>query len=125
MNNTDKKFIKQFVLRNWLIAGALLLIGLLFTKDIALGIFAGGLISITSFYWLIHCLNNILNPNSGAMKIWMHIFHLLKIVIIALVLLLLIINFKLNPIGLLVGLSVIVINVMYIASKSLLIGDLT
>ena len=50
---------------------------------------------------------------------------MLKIVIIALVLLLLIMNFNIDPIGLLIGLSLVVFNVFVVVIKGIFTGDLS
>ncbi len=91
----------------------------------ATGIFAGGLISISSLYWLNRSLKKLLSPGSAGSKFMMQLLSMLKLVIIALLLLLLIMNYSIDPIGLLLGLSIVVVNVFVVVIKSLFTGDLT
>lgn len=124
--NTELEFTKSFFRRNWLILG-LLYIGALALAPMATanGVLAGGLVSLASFYWLNRSLKKLLGPGSGGSKFFMQLLSMLKIVIIALVLLLLIMNFNIDPIGLLVGLSLVVFNVFVVVIKSIFTGDLS
>ncbi len=124
--NPEQLFTRHFFRRNWLILGLALIGGLLYgSAPVVYGIMAGGLIAIASFYQLQRSLKSLFGTGSGGSKFWMQLLSILKFAIIALVLLLLFVNFDINPIGLLIGLSVIVINVFYVAIKSLFTGDLT
>lgn len=126
MIKTDAAFLKRFHRRNWLILGVGVLLMLAFgTYPMALGMLAGGLISIASFVWLNRSLKNLLGPASGGSKFWMQVLSLLKLAIIALLLMLLIMNANIHPVGLLIGLSVVVINVFFVVIKSVFTGDLT
>ena len=124
--NTEQIFTRNFFRRNWLIFGVALIGGLIYgSAPVVYGIMAGGLISIGSFFQLHRSLKSLFGTGSGASKFWMQMLSILKFAIIALVLLLLFVNFDINPVGLLIGLSTIVINVFYVAIKSLISGDLT
>lgn len=126
MIKTDAEFLKHFHRRNWLILGVgLLLMRLLGDTPMTLGMLAGGLISIASFVWLNRSLKILLGPSSGGSKFWMQVLSMLKLVIIALLLMLLVMNANIHPVGLLVGLSVVVINVFFVVIKSVFTGDLT
>ena len=122
--NPELAFTRSFFRRNWLILGAALIGGLIFGDlPVVYGILAGGLISIASFYQLQRSLKSLFGNGSGGSKFWMQLLSILKFAIIALILMLLFMNFDINPIGLLIGLSVIVINVFFVAIKSLFTGD--
>ncbi len=124
--NPELAFTRSFFRRNWLILGLALLAGLaLGSQAMAKGILAGGLIAIASFYWLNRSLKKLLGPTSTGSKFFMQLLSMLKLVIIALILLLLIMNFNLDPIGILIGLSIVVVNVFYVVIKSIFTGDLT
>ena len=124
--NPELEFTKSFFRRNWLILSLITIAGLILgSVPMATNIFAGGLISISSFYWLNRSLKKLLGPGSVGSKFGMQLLSMLKIVIIALVLLLLIMNFSVDPIGLLIGLSIVVINVFVVVIKSIFTGDLT
>jgi hypothetical protein len=124
--NPELAFTKSFFRRNWIILGLAVLGSLAFgTTPMATGILAGGLISIASFYWLNRSLKKLLGPSSTGSKFFMQVLSMLKLVIIALILLLLIMNFNVDPIGLLIGLSLVVVNVFFVVIKSLFTGDLT
>jgi len=126
MIRNDAEFLKRFHRRNWLILGfGLVLMRLFADAPMTLGMLAGGLISIASFVWLNRSLKNLLGPASGGSKFWMQVLSMLKLVIIALLLMLLIMNANINPIGLLIGLSVVVLNVFFVVIKSVFTGDLT
>ncbi|PLX97971.1 MAG: hypothetical protein C0623_14145 [Desulfuromonas sp.] len=124
--STELAFTRSFFRRNWLILGVALLMALVFgSQPMTKGILAGGLISIASFYWLNRSLKKLLGPTATGSKFLMQILSMLKLVIIALILLLLIMNYDIDPIGILIGLSIIVANVFVVVIKSLFTGDLS
>lgn len=124
MINPEQAFTRAFFRRNWLILGILLAGGLAFgTLPVVYGILAGGLVAIGSFYWLNRSLKILLNPQGGASRFWMQVFSLLKVVMIGLILVVLITRFQVSPLGLLIGLSVIVLNVFYVTIQRILTGD--
>ncbi len=124
--DTELEFTRSFFRRNWLILGLAVIGGQVFgSTPVASGILAGGLVTLASFYWLSRSLKKLLGPGAGGSKFAMQLLSMLKILIIALVLLLLILNFNIDPIGLLIGLSVIVVNVFVVVIKSIFTGDLT
>lgn len=124
--NSEQEFTKSFFQRNWLILGLALIGGLAFgSQPMTLGILAGGLIAISSFYWLSRSLKKLLGPGSTGSRFLMQVLSMLKLVVIALLLLLLIMNFNLDPIGILIGLSIVVMNVFVVVIKSIFTGDLS
>lgn len=124
--STGPEFTRSFHRRNWLIL-VLALVGsaLIGSQPIFTGVLAGGLIAIFSFCWLQRSLKNLLGSSSGSSKFWMQVLSLLKVVLIALILMLLIMNVAVDPIGLLIGLSIVIMNVFYVVIKSLFTGDIS
>ena len=124
--STGPEFTRCFHRRNGLIL-TLALVGAALTgsQPVFNGVLAGGLIAIFSFCWLHRSLKNLLEPGSGGSRFWMQVLSLLKVAMIALILMLLIMNVAIEPVGLLIGLSVVIMNVFYVVIKSLFTGDLS
>ena len=101
--------------RNWLILGVLLVGSLPFANwPVTLGILAGGVVAIGGFAWLKRSLERLLNgPGAGA-KTRYQFGYVLRLVVLAGILALLIAVVKIHPVGLAIGLSVVVINLLWL-----------
>ena len=100
--------------RSWLILSVLLIASLPFRNPpFSLGILCGGIVSIGGFLWLRRALRQLLaEPGPGA-KARYQFGYLVRLVTLAIILAVLIAVFKIHTIGLIIGLSVVVINLFW------------
>jgi inner membrane protein involved in colicin E2 resistance len=85
-----------------------------------LGILAGGIIASFNFYWLQTALRKIFDQQVAfGHKAIYYAKYYLRLIILGIVLYELIVNKMVHPVGLIIGLSVIVINIMVIAFTEL------
>lgn len=100
--------------RNWIILGLLLLGSLPFADaGLSLGILAGGLIAVGGFYWLRRSLQRLLEQPTGGARFRYQFGYLIRLAALAASLFALIAVVKINPVGLVIGLSVVVINMFW------------
>ncbi len=112
MKDNDDQLIAVLARRNWLILAALVILSLLFEdKELTLGVVYGGLVAVGGYLWLYSSLVKVLSTGESAVKRFQfgYTFRLLALVG---VLLMLIAVVKVNTLGLIIGLSVVVINIM-------------
>jgi hypothetical protein len=117
MNPTGKDHLQRKIeIRNLVILGLMLLVSLL-TMPIrfTLGILVGGVISIINLFWLGRDLRVIFSNLSGAAKSAMMIRYYIRMATTAVVLYFVITELPVDIIGLLVGLSLVVINIVITA----------
>ena len=115
MNNTEKDQIqKKIELTNWLILAVLFLPSIVFAPwKFALGILLGGFISIINFHWLGRNLQGVFKNMGGNVKGPVMIKYYIRLAITAVALYFLITGDTVNVAGLLIGLSVVVINIIF------------
>ncbi len=113
MNPTGKDLLqKKIELRNLVILGLMLIASLLAMPwRFTLGILLGGIISIVNLYWLGRDLRVIFSNLSGRAKSAMMIRYYIRMAVTAVVLFFIITELPVDIIGLLVGLSLVVINI--------------
>ena len=113
MNPTGKDLLqKKIELRNLVILGIMLIASLLAMPwRFTLGILLGGIISIVNLYWLGRDLRVIFSNLSGRAKSAMMIRYYIRMAVTAVVLFFIITELPVDIIGLLVGLSLVVINI--------------
>jgi hypothetical protein len=100
--------VTNWVLLAVLIAGSLLLRSAHFT----LGILIGGLISIVNFHWLYRNLLSVFTKHLHRARAAMMLRYYLRLAVTALVLYLVISRDLADVIGLVVGLSIVVLNIV-------------
>jgi len=117
MNPTGKDLLQRKIeFRNLVILGIMLLLSLLFMPHrFTLGILVGGVISIINLYWLGRDLRVIFSNLSGAAKSAMMLRYYIRMAATAVVLYFVITETPVDIIGLLVGLSLVVINIVITA----------
>ena len=117
MNPTGKDLLqKKIELRNLVILGIMLIASLLAMPwRFTLGILLGGIISIVNLYWLGRDLRVIFSNLSGRAKSAMMIRYYIRMAVTAVVLFFIITELPVDIIGLLVGLSLVVINIVVTA----------
>jgi hypothetical protein len=104
---------KRIEIANWIILAALVIPSFIFAPfKFALGVLIGGFISILNFHWLGQSLRGIFKNPGGNVKGPVMIKYYIRLAITAVVLYFLISGNTVHVIGLLVGLSVVVINII-------------
>jgi membrane-bound metal-dependent hydrolase YbcI (DUF457 family) len=105
---------------NWIILAVLFVISLFFASEkFALGVLLGGFISILNFYWMERGLRGLFQKIGGNVKGPVLFKYYIRLAITAVVLYFLIAYETVNVIGLLIGLSVVVINIITLVIISL------
>ncbi len=104
---------KKIEFANWIMLAILFIPALVFAPfKFSLGILLGGFISILNFYWMERGLRGIFTNTAGNVKGPVIGKYYIRLVLTAIVLYFLIANGTVNVIGLLIGLSVVVINII-------------
>ena len=104
---------KKIESANWIMLAILFIPALIFAPfKFSLGILLGGFISIINYYWMERGLRGIFANTAGNVKGPVIGKYYIRLVLTAIVLYFLIANGTVNVIGLLIGLSVVVINII-------------
>ena len=105
----------QMARRNWYIL-ALLLIGSLPLRNpaLSLGVLIGGLVAIGGFFWLRRSLTRLLEQPTGGAKARYQFGYIVRLTVLALAIVVLVGIVKVDIIGLIIGLSVVVINLFWL-----------
>jgi hypothetical protein len=110
---TENNIFTVISTANWLLLAAMVGLSLAFgTRAFAAGALAGGLIAVVNCYWLNFTLQRALQLPAGKAVRFAQIRYLVRLALIALAVSVLIIYVKINILGLLLGLSVLVINII-------------
>ena len=106
-------FQRKIEIANWIVLAVIFIISWIFTPfDFYLGVLLGGFISILNFYWMERGLRGIFTNTAAKVKGGVMIKYYIRLILTAIVLYFLIANATVNVIGLLIGLSVVVINII-------------
>jgi len=98
---------------NWIILGIFILISLISMRaPFTLGILMGGLISIINFFWLKRDLRVVFGALTGRAKAALMFRYYLRFFVSAVIIYFIITKTIVDVIGLLIGLSVVVINIV-------------
>ena len=104
---------KKIESANWIMLAILFIPALIFAPlKFSLGVLLGGFISILNYYWMERGLRGIFANTAGNVKGSVIGKYYIRLVLTAIVLYFLIANGTVNVIGLLIGLSVVVINII-------------
>lgn len=104
---------KKIESANWIMLAILFIPALIFAPlKFSLGVLLGGFISILNYYWMERGLRGIFANTAGNVKGPVIGKYYIRLVLTAIVLYFLIANGTVNVIGLLIGLSVVVINII-------------
>jgi hypothetical protein len=116
----DDRFLLEMARRNWWILVCLLLLSLFWRSlPVTLGVLAGGLLVIFNYRSMSRSLAKLLgNPVSASQK-GFKINYFFRLIFIAFALYLLIVYVKVHPLALVVGLSVVVLNLYITTIKRL------
>ena len=108
----DENIITVLNVGSWILLALLAIAGwLLFSRHFAAGVMAGGVLAIANFYWLHSIMKRTLLLPKGKAQRFAMTRYLLRLALIGLVIWFMIDRFKIDILGLLVGLSVLVINI--------------
>ena len=111
---------KRIESANWIILTLIFIPAVIFAPfKFALGTLIGGFISILNFHWMERGLQGIFQRTSGNVKGSILIKYYIRLAITAVVLYFLIAYQTVNVIGLLIGLSIVVINIIICVITSL------
>jgi hypothetical protein len=115
VNRTEKDPLqKKLELTNWTILGIILAPSFIFlSQQFTLGVLLGGLISIVNFHWLGRDLRKVFSSLSDSSKSSIMFKYYIRFGITAVILYFIITGGLVDIIGLLVGLSLVVINVVF------------
>ena len=104
---------KNIELGNWVMLGVLLIFSFLFLPGrFTLGVLLGGLISIVNFHWLSRDLRGSFLKHAERAKPFMMVKYYIRFIVTGIVLFFVITRAPADVFGLLLGLSLVVINVI-------------
>ena len=114
MNPIEKDPLqKRLEITNWIVLAVFLAISAVFLSNrFTLGILLGGLISILNFHWLYHNLKNVFQSLTERAKFSIMAKYYLRFILTAILLFIIITNDLVHVFGLLIGLSIVVINII-------------
>jgi len=105
-------FLKRIEIFNWIILAIIFIPSLIFgTFKFALGVLLGGFISILNFYWMGHSLRGVFEKLTGNVKGAVVFRYFIRLSLIAVILYFLISSDIINTIGLVIGLSIVVLTI--------------
>lgn len=114
MNRTEKDPLqKRLEWTNWILLVALVSLSLIVgSRRFTLGILFGGLISIINFYWLYRNLLSVFSKHLNRARMALMLRYYLRLTITAIVLYWIISRDMVDVIGLVTGLSIVVLNIV-------------
>ncbi len=116
MNHIEKDLIqKRIEIANWVFLAVLFIPSLIFAPlKFALGVLFGGFICIINFHWLGRSLKGAFQNmgESGNIRTPVMLRYYIRLAVTAIILYLLIAGDAVDVIGLIVGLSVVVVNII-------------
>jgi hypothetical protein len=117
MNRIEKDPLqKKIEITNWIIMGILLMLSFFFMPyRFTLGMVLGGFISIVNFHWLDRDLRKVFSRLSERSGSFVTVKYFIRITVTAIVLYLIITSDIVDIIGLLVGLSTVVVTMVFTA----------
>ncbi len=120
MTHHDDRLLVEMAQRNWIILVVLVLLSLFWQSlPITLGVLSGGVLVIINYRWLGRSLFKVLGaPLPGAEKGFKR-NYLFRLLFIASSIYLLLVRGGVHPLALVVGLSVVVINLAITTAKRL------
>ena len=107
----------QLARRNWIILALLLLASLPFGNlALSLGILTGGLIAIAGFIWMRRSLDRLLGQATSGTRFSYLFGYFIRLAVLAVILAILVAIVKIHIIGLVIGLSVVIINLFWMTA---------
>ncbi len=114
MNRIEKDPLQQKIeIANWVLLGVFVLFSLVIMSfKFALGVLLGGLICIVNFYRLHKNLADVITRSPGSAKSSMMFKYYIRLAVTAVVLYFIVTSDIVDVVGLLIGLSIVVINII-------------
>jgi hypothetical protein len=114
VNDQDDRLLERIALLNWLVLAVLVALSLWWrSQAVTLGVLTGGLVAILSYRWLHRSLQRVLSqPGDGSAR-GFQARYLLRLTALAMVIFLLLTRVEVHPLGLVVGLSVVIISLLW------------
>ena len=120
MNDKQFSLVKFITISNWII---FLLLGVsgffIFPLKVALGIILGGLIVVINFYLLANTLKNAFIPSNLSSHRIILAKYYSRFIISGVIIFFLIATHSVHPLGLLIGLSVVVASIFLVTMREL------
>ncbi len=108
----DENIVTVLKIGSWVLLALLTFTGwYFFDRHFAVSVVAGGLLAIVNFYWLHNILNRAVSLSKGKAQRLAMSRYFLRLAVIGIIVWLLIVRFRINLIGLILGLSVLIINI--------------
>ncbi len=108
----DENIVTVLSAGSWILLILLAAAGwLIVSGRFAAGVLAGGVLAIANFYWLGSILKRALGQAAENAERFARVRYVLRLAIIGTIVWILIVHFKLDLLGLILGLSVLVINI--------------
>jgi len=109
----QQRIIKFVTRSNWVLFGVASILGFaLFSRNFALGIFSGGLLVTINFHLLAKTLKKALTPPHLASHNLVLAKYYLRFLISGFIIFLLIASHIVHPVGLVIGLSIVVFSII-------------
>jgi hypothetical protein len=116
----DDQLLAEMARRNWIILLVLVLLSLFWqSRSVTLGVLAGGVLVIINYRWLGRSLFKLLGDPQLATEKGFKRNYLFRLLFIASAIYLLLVRGGVHPLALVVGLSVVVINLIVTTAKRL------
>ena len=107
----------QLARRNWVILALMLLSSLPFSNlALSTGILVGGLVAIGGCLWLRRSLRQLLEQPTGGARFRYQFGYFVRLSALVVVLAILVAVVKIHAVGLIIGLSVVLINLFWMAA---------
>lgn len=115
MNHIERDPLqKKLEISNWIVLGVFLMASLfLMPVRFSLGVLLGGLISIVNFHWLERDLRSVFHRLSEGSKSSITLKYFIRFTVTAAVLYFIISADFIDVVGLLIGLSLVMINIVF------------
>jgi hypothetical protein len=121
VNHTGKDPLqRRLEIVNWMILGVFIFVSeFLFSPEFTLGILLGGLISIVNYHWLYRDVKNVFQHMNDRAKSRIMLKYYIRFGVTAIALFFIVSSQIVDVIGLLIGLSTIIINIILTAIVAL------
>jgi len=118
LSEEDQNLLAEMARRNWIVLALLLAASALArSPDFTLGVLWGGLTAVAGYQWLHSALQKALRHSDAGTVRSFQVGYLFRLLALAVVLGFLIAVAKVNIPGLVIGLSVVVINIFWTTVK--------
>jgi len=120
MSSIDDQLLKRLHLTNWWVLAVMLALSLFWqSARVSLGVLAGGLLVILNFGWMGHSLLKVMSvPHTGSARGFKRNYFF-RLLVVGAALYLLLERGAVDPLALVIGLSVVVVSLILTTFKRL------